>query len=87
MKTGTERFNEAKDGAVKAKIETPVQVNLRRLREQRSSFSKRWFVRDNFIFAEGSCVADEPVAECKTVLIAVHIACAHNAVLESAKGK
>lgn len=68
----------------KVKIETPVQVALRKLREQRLSFSNKWFARDNFVFAGGSCVADEPVAGCKTALIAQHIACAHNAILESA---
>lgn len=49
-----------------------------------TQLSKRWFVRDNFIFAEGSCVADKPIAECTSHIIALHIACAHNAVLESA---
>ena len=55
------------------------------LKIQRESFHRKWFARDNFIFAEGSCVADKPVAECGSALIALHIVCAHNAVLESAK--
>jgi hypothetical protein len=46
---------------------------------------QKWFPKDNFIFVESSSVVDEPVAECDSALIAQHIACAHNAILESAK--
>ena len=69
--------------------ETKKQLNMLKL--QRESFHQRWFARDNFVYdvdfvhIDADEIEKKPIAECASALIALHIACAHNAVLESSK--
>lgn len=44
---------------------------------------EEWFARDNFIYAGKDEIGKNPIATCNSNIVALHITCAHNAVLKS----
>ena len=65
--------------------ESAHQLIQKKLKE--TGLRERWTARDNFIFIDNFCHSEgsyEPIAKCNSNIIALHIACAHNAILESA---
>jgi len=59
------------------------QTTLQKIQESKKvGLCKRWFAKDNFVYA--GQIMQNHVAECNSNIVALHIACAHNAILESA---